>query len=193
MSKQITFPQDRSCPLKNRPENAESAQMYSTALQKGTLTFRPKKFISKKSFFVSIFVTPDDSKCHLVTDLGKNLTSNNFENSTQENSFERRKTVSIRLSKMSSEFHEYALPIFLPLIIILAIIVFSAVLFCFKFYQESIHQSCCQTSRNNDNGTIHGKYLIYNFFAESIECCFSFINIKTFVNAFENFWDKINV
>jgi hypothetical protein len=129
--------------------------MFSTALQKGTLTFRPGKFISKLSFFISIFVTPDDSKCQLGFVSDQNSTNNN----------ERRKTVSIKLSRTSSQFNEYIRPIFLPLFFILVLIILAAVLFCFKFYREDIHQriNCCSTSKEAKKDI--GRILFSNIFS----------------------------
>jgi len=55
--------QNRQCPLKNHPENVDSAQMFATALTKGTLAIRTQKYDFRKSFFISIFLMPDERKC----------------------------------------------------------------------------------------------------------------------------------
>ncbi len=151
----VAISQERTCPLKNRPENAESAQMFSTALQKGTLTFRPGKFISKLSFFISIFVSPDDSKCQLGFVADQNYTNNN----------ERRKTVSIKLSRTSSQFNEYIRPIFLPLFFILVLIILAAVLFCFKFYREDIHKRMKSCSTSGETKNEIGRILLLKIFS----------------------------
>ena len=136
--------------------------MFSTALEKGTLSFRPGRIISKDSFFVSIFVTTDDTKCHLGIISDKNSTNN----------YKPRKTISYKLSQMSSQFLTYFLPIFLPLCIILVIIFLAALLFFFKFYREDI--KCCSTSMTNEtqNGRVLHFSLSNMYFCSITNCLY---------------------
>lgn len=57
------------CPLKNQPNNYESAEMYATMLDQLTLTIRTKGYddesINKFSepFFVNVFLHPNTNHC----------------------------------------------------------------------------------------------------------------------------------
>ena len=55
---------DGQCPLKDRTENIFTAKIWTTALEKATITIDTKKLKFFESFYVTILVTNRNSRCH---------------------------------------------------------------------------------------------------------------------------------
>ena len=112
--------------MKNHLETAESAKMFSLMLQKGTILIPVEKFKNPNTFLVSLFVLPDDSKCRQIV-----------EGEISPNAFQvRAKRVSIRLELMHDELSYLALRISIPIIIIIAIILFSCIGLKIRFKEK---------------------------------------------------------
>ena len=131
--------QDRKCPLKNEQDNIESAQMFSTALEKGTMIVATKNFNFSNSFFISIFLAADDSKCHLPAWEG-NVTS----------ALHRQKSISIKLTLVDKNWKYYAKGILVPISMMLAVVFVGLVIFWFKLYKRDLccsrFSSCCSSA-----------------------------------------------
>ena len=95
-------------------------------LQKGTILIPVEKFKNPNTFLVSLFVLPDDSKCRQIV-----------EGEISPNAFQvRAKRVSIRLELMHDELSYLALRISIPIIIIIAIILFSCIGLKIRFKEK---------------------------------------------------------
>ena len=100
--------------------------MFSLMLQKGTILIPVEKFKNPNTFLVSLFVLPDDSKCRQIV-----------EGEISPNAFQvRAKRVSIRLELMHDELSYLALRISIPIIIIIAIILFSCIGLKIRFKEK---------------------------------------------------------
>ena len=126
--------QYRQCPLKHKPENVESSQMFATALAKGTLTIPTKKFQFNQTLFISIFILPDDTKCHLP----------GWQNTVKNLMFERHKLVSVKLTIVDFKGYDMAVTVLVGSIFTVSIL--GCVMFCRKLYG---FKSFCLSLKND--------------------------------------------
>ena len=109
-------------------------------LMKGTMRISTKRFPEDKSFFVSVIVMPDDSKCF------SNLTKNNSMTSSEVVTT-RRKKISVGLEEVPEiSFQSLFVPLAGPLFFIFGTVFVSAFIFCSRFctrkgYDVTMQQS----------------------------------------------------
>ena len=144
---QLTYFQDRSCPLKNEEENIESARMFSTALDKGTMIIPTEKFNFSKSFFISISLAADDSKCHLPTWEGTGSTTGVY----------RQKSISVKLTLVDSNWKDNAKIIFVPIAVMITVVVVGLIIFLFKIYKDESFSSDRYPASSNSSNNVQKK------------------------------------
>lgn len=142
---------NRGCPLHDRPETARTSQMFTTALQKATLTIHANKFRFIEPFYVSIVVLDSDKDCH-------------FEEEYLDNNDVplRRKTVKVSIEE-ALPYARYTRPIMLAIIVISIIVVFSCAIMMCKTYEDTYKEpdavdttTAAILDENDDDDSVDG-------------------------------------
>ena len=148
-------------------------------LMKGTMRISTKRFPEDKSFFVSVIVMPDDSKCF------SNLTKNNSMTSSEVVTT-RRKKISVGLEEVPEiSFQSLFVPLAGPLFFIFGTVFVSAFIFCSRFctrkgydvtMQQSQGQAQPQESSSRSGECVlqghHVRYLPVPLLCEVPTCAF---------------------
>ena len=125
---------NKECPLHDRYSNVKNAEKWATSLKSATMTIRSDKFCFVDNFYVSVVVLPTDDECEenfVYGDVCYKGQSRSLGNRTKE--------IKITIDKIMP-YHEYWIPILIPILGMVFLVVISCLVIRFKDYGIQVTQ-----------------------------------------------------